>query len=114
MITFLKTLVGGETTASSSYVSRRLRIRAFHVFLEQISGLVDVFHGWHFCDDAGCTSARTGRRVGPPRVPSKQDGTVAEEANEKVHPASAKGLEARRALGLAIRRSYASGYPAYM
>ena len=37
------------------------------------------------CDDAGRTSPRAGRRAGFPRVPSKQAGTVAEEASEKVH-----------------------------
>ena len=36
----------GEITASSSYLSHRLRIRAFHV-LEQISGLAEVLTVWH-------------------------------------------------------------------
>ena len=45
----------------------------------------------YFCDDAGRTSPRTDRRAGPPRVPSRQAGTVAEEANEKVRLESRKG-----------------------
>ena len=44
----------------------------------------------YICDDAVRTSLRAGRRAGPPRVPLKQAGTVAEEANEKVHIASIK------------------------
>ena len=46
IITFLRTLIGGETSASSSYLSYRLRIRAVHV-LEQISGLADALTIWH-------------------------------------------------------------------
>ena len=37
------------------------------------------------------TSPRAGHRAGPPRVRSKQAGTVAEGANEKVQLASRKG-----------------------
>ena len=42
-------------------------------------------------DDGGRTSPRAGRRAGPPRVPSRQIGTVAEEAKEKVRLESRKG-----------------------
>ena len=43
------------------------------------------------CDDAGRTRPRAGRRAGPPRVPSRPAGTVAEQPNEKVRLGSRKG-----------------------
>ena len=45
----------------------------------------------YLCDNASRTSPRAGRRAGPPRVPSRQTGLVAEEANEKVRFESRKG-----------------------
>ena len=46
--------------------------------------------------DAGRSSPQASRRAGPPRVPSRQTGMVAEKANEKVRLESRKGREARR------------------
>ena len=45
----------------------------------------------YLCDDPGRTSPRSGRRAGPPQVPSRQVSTVAEEASEKVRLESRKG-----------------------
>ena len=45
----------------------------------------------YLCDGVGRPSPRAGRRAGPPRVPSRQAGTAAEEANEKVRLESRKG-----------------------
>ena len=78
-----------KTTAGSSYLSHCLRTRAFLV-LKQIRGLRRFDGLAYLCDDAGRTSPRAGCCASPLRVPSKQVGTVAEEANEKVHPKSIK------------------------
>ena len=50
---------------------------------------------------AGRTSPRAGHRAGPPRVRSRQAGTVAEEANETVCLVS---IKARRGLEIQILR----------
>lgn len=66
------------------------------------------------CAYAGLTSPREGHQEGPPRVRLRFAGTIAGEANEKVHLASRKGLDERGAPGIPIRRLLASGYPTFM
>ena len=75
-----------HTTASSSYLLHRLRIRAFHV-LDQISGLADVLTVWH---TSATTPAARALEQATVQVTSKQAGTAVEEANEHVRRASGK------------------------
>ena len=67
-----------------------------------LAGLAYLF------DDVGRASPRAGRRAGPPRVPSRLAGTVAEEANEKVRLESIKGK--RRELGFSLLKRHDFGF----
>ena len=53
----------------------------------------------YLCACADRTSPRAGHRAGPPRVSSRQAGTVEEEPTKRSASRREKGREARRALG---------------
>ena len=67
----------------------------------------------YLCDNPGRPSPRAGRRAGPPRVPSRQAGTVAEEATNNSSASRETGREARRALGFPLFRRV-SGLATYL
>ena len=69
----------------------------------------------YFCVYAGRTSPRASHRAGPPRVSSRQAGTVGQEASETAHLVSTKeprSAESTRNLSPARRDD--SGYPTYI
>ena len=92
------------------------RKRAFHVLQQACSRR--RFDGLsYFCAYAGRTSPRVGHRAGLPRVRSRQAGTVAEGASEKVHLVLKTGPRSAESTwnpSPAIRRIWVSYIGLYM